>query len=226
MFPSAFAVFTFISYWSSCFFYSYVYNFYLQIFSLFVLSLLSSLLIKTCFYSLFRMLPSVFAAYTFAFLASFILMCVVFSIFHNFSFFFFLLFSLKPVSIRFSWCFLPPLLFSLSCFSCFFYLYVYNLFYISQFFLFFFLLFKLKPISIRFSCLYMTSLTFLFPSQRWHLFPLADVMKTLGHGTSTIDYLKMDIGGSEWQVSNSLGCSWPPNELNIIRILVLNHREF
>ncbi|XP_063869808.1 uncharacterized protein LOC135105535 [Scylla paramamosain] len=37
-------------------------------------------------------------------------------------------------------------------------------------------------------------------SQRWYLFSLAEVMERLGHSTSTIDYLKMDIGGSEWQV--------------------------
>ncbi|MPC54435.1 hypothetical protein E2C01_048352 [Portunus trituberculatus] len=39
---------------------------------------------------------------------------------------------------------------------------------------------------------------------RWYLFPLAGVMKRLGHATSTIDYLKMDIGGSEWQLERSV----------------------
>ena len=50
-------------------------------------------------------------------------------------------------------------------------------------------------------------LTCFSPGQRWHLFSLAEVMARLGHTTSTIDYLKLDIGGSEWQVSNEGGRS-------------------
>ncbi|XP_050723077.1 uncharacterized protein LOC127001882 isoform X2 [Eriocheir sinensis] len=36
--------------------------------------------------------------------------------------------------------------------------------------------------------------------QVWRLFPLAEVMARLAHNTTAIDYLKLDIGGDEWQV--------------------------
>nr|XP_053656815.1 uncharacterized protein LOC128705693 [Cherax quadricarinatus] len=46
-----------------------------------------------------------------------------------------------------------------------------------------------------------TNTSKLVQGQEWHLLPFSSVLEQMGHQTTTIDYLKLDIQGDEWEVS-------------------------